>query len=34
MKVLLKHDVPKLGKAGQVKNVADGSGWIMINGLS
>ena len=24
MKVLLKHDVPKLGKAGQVKNVADG----------
>lgn len=24
MKVLLKHDVSKLGKAGQVKNVADG----------
>ena len=24
MKVLLKHDVTKLGKAGQVKNVADG----------
>src|SRR5512143_4062003 len=24
MKVLLKHDVPKLGKAGQVKNVANG----------
>jgi large subunit ribosomal protein L9 len=24
MKVLLKHDVPKLGKAGQTKNVADG----------
>ncbi|CAG0926361.1 50S ribosomal protein L9 [Thermoflexales bacterium] len=24
MKVLLKHDVSKLGKAGQTKNVADG----------
>ena len=24
MKVLLKHDVPKLGRAGQVKNVTDG----------
>jgi large subunit ribosomal protein L9 len=24
MKILLKHDVSKLGKAGQVKNVADG----------
>ncbi len=24
MKVLLRHDVPKLGKAGTVKNVADG----------
>jgi large subunit ribosomal protein L9 len=26
MKVLLKHDVSKLGKAGTVKNVADGYG--------
>lgn len=26
MKVLLKHDVPHLGKAGTVKNVADGYG--------
>jgi large subunit ribosomal protein L9 len=26
MKVLLKHDVTKLGKAGAVKNVADGYG--------